>query len=358
MITEKDVLKALLNVEDPDLKKDIVTLGMVRDVKVEGKKISFTVMLTTPACPMKDLIQRACVNAVHLLVDKEAEVNVTMSSEVTTSRDKNAVLPKVKNIIAVASGKGGVGKSTVAVNLAIGLAKAGAKVGLLDGDIYGPSIPLMLGLEDAKPPLQDIDGKSYMVPIEKYGLKILSIGFLVDKKQPVVWRGPMISSAIRQFINDVDWGELDYMIIDLPPGTGDVHITIAQAANISGVVMVTTPQEVSLSDCRKAVNMFSIPGVNIPVLGVVENMSYFTPAELPNNKYYLFGKDGGKKIAAEFLLNYLGEVPIYQSVQEGGDKGEPAVLGSGPDAEAFRNIANNVAAQIAIFNAGKVAVSQ
>jgi ATP-binding protein involved in chromosome partitioning len=355
MITEKEVLKALLNVEDPDLKKDIVTLGMVRDVRIEGKKVSFTVMLTTPACPMKDMIQRACVNAIHLLVDKEAEVEVTMSSDVTSARDKNAVLPKVKNIIAVASGKGGVGKSTVAVNLAIALALDGAKVGLLDGDIYGPSVPLMLGLEDAQPPLRDVDGKSLMVPIEKYGLKVLSIGFLVDRKQPVVWRGPMVSSAIRQFVSDVDWGELDYMIIDLPPGTGDVHITIAQAANISGVVIVTTPQEVSLSDCRKAVNMFAMQGVNIPVIGVIENMSYFIPAELPENKYYLFGKDGGKKIAAEFLLNFLGEVPIYQSIQEGGDKGTPAVLGKGPDADAFREIARNVAAQIAVSNAGKVA---
>jgi ATP-binding protein involved in chromosome partitioning len=358
MITEKEVLKALLNVEDPDLKKDIVTLGMVRDVKVDGKKVSFTVMLTTPACPMKDMIHRACVNAVQLLVDKEAQVDVKMSSEVTSSRDKNSVLPKVKNIIAVASGKGGVGKSTVAVNLAIALAQCGAKVGLLDGDIYGPSIPLMLGLEDAQPPLRDIDGKNYMIPVEKYGLKVLSIGFLVDKKQPVVWRGPMVSSAIRQFVNDVDWGELDYMIIDLPPGTGDVHITIAQAANISGVVIVTTPQEVSLSDCRKAVNMFAMQGVNIPVLGVVENMAYFVPAELPDHKYYIFGKDGGKKIAAEFLLNFLGEVPVYQSIQEGGDSGKPAVLGGGPDAEAFMNIANNIAAQIAVHNARKPATAQ
>jgi ATP-binding protein involved in chromosome partitioning len=357
MITEKDILKALLNVEDPDLKKDIVTLGMVRDIIIEGKKVSFTVMLTTPACPMKDLIQHACENAVRLLVDKEADVHVKMSSEVTSTRDKNAVLPGVKNIIAVASGKGGVGKSTVAVNLAIALAMSGAKVGLLDGDIYGPSIPLMLGLEDAQPALKDIDGKNYMLPIEKYGVKILSIGFLVDKKQPVVWRGPMVSSAIRQFVNDVAWGELDYMVIDLPPGTGDVHITIAQATNISGVVMVTTPQEVSMSDCRKAVNMFNMAGVTIPILGIVENMAYFTPAELPQNKYYLFGKDGGKKIAAEFLLNFLGEIPIYQSIQEGGDTGVPASLGKGPDGEAFQMIARNVAAQVAMMNARKVAAN-
>ncbi len=349
-MTEKEILKALMNVEDPDLKKDIVTLGMVRNVVVEGKNVSFTIVLTTPACPMKEMIQRASENAVKFFVDKEAIVNITMSSEVTSLRDKNKVLPGVKNIIAVASGKGGVGKSTVSVNLAIGLAQLGAKVGLLDGDIYGPSIPLMLGLEDEKPLLEDFNGRNYMVPIEKYGIKILSIGFLVEKKQAIVWRGPMVSSAINQFVNDVKWGELDYLIIDLPPGTGDVHITIAQTANVSGVVMVTTPQEVSLNDCRKAVNMFAMQGINIPILGVVENMAYFTPTELPNNKYYLFGKDGGKKIAEEFNLNFLGEIPIYQSIQEGGDSGLPAALSQGPGSDAFHQISQRVAQQVAMMN--------
>lgn len=353
MITEKDVLKALLNVEDPDLKKDIVTLGMVRNIQIDGLKVSFTVVLTTPACPMKDAIQRACVNAVILLVNKDADVHVTMSSEVTSARAKDAVMPGVKNIIAVASGKGGVGKSTIAVNLALALRMQGARVGLLDGDIYGPSIPLMLGLEDAKPTVEEEGGQHKMQPIEKYGVKILSIGFLVDRLQPVVWRGPMVSSAIRQFVNDVNWGELDYLIIDLPPGTGDVHITIAQMANINGIVMVTTPQEVSMSDCRKAVNMFRMQGVSVPVLGVVENMAYFVPKEMPDNKYYLFGKDGGKKMAAEFQLNFLGEVPIYQSIQQGGDSGTPAVLGDGPDALALQQIAKNVAQQVAMLNASK-----
>ncbi len=351
-MTEKDILKALMNVEDPDLKKDIVTLGMVRNIEIEGKKVSFTIVLTTPACPMKEMIHRASENAVKFLVDKEAEVNITMSSEVTSLRDKNNVLPGVKNIIAVASGKGGVGKSTIAVNLALGLAQLGAKVGLLDGDIYGPSIPLMLGMEEEKPLLEDFEGKNYMIPLEKFGIKILSVGFLVDKMQPVVWRGPMVSNAIRQFVNDVRWGELDYLILDLPPGTGDVHITIAQAANISGVVMVTTPQEVSLNDCRKAIGMFAMQGINIPLLGVVENMAYFIPAELPENKYYIFGKDGGKKIAEEFKLPFLGEVPIYQSIQEGGDAGNPVVLGTGPDSIALQQIAQNVAQQIAMMNAG------
>ncbi len=350
-MTEKEILKALMNVEDPDLKKDIVTLGMVRNIVIDGKNVSFTIVLTTPACPMKEMIQRASENAVKFFVDKEADITITMSSEVTSLRDKNTVLPGVKNIVAVASGKGGVGKSTVAVNLAIGLAQLGAKVGLLDGDIYGPSIPLMLGMEEEKPLLEDFEGKNYMLPLEKFGIKILSVGFLVDKMQPVVWRGPMVSNAIRQFVNDVKWGELDYLVLDLPPGTGDVHITIAQAANISGVVMVTTPQEASLNDCRKAVNMFAMQGINIPILGVVENMAYFTPAELPENKYYLFGKDGGKKIAEEFKLPFLGDVPIYQSIQEGGDAGNPAVLGNGPDAIALQLIAQNVAQQIAVMNA-------
>ena len=233
----------------------------------------------------------------------------------------------------------------------------GAKVGLLDGDIYGPSIPLMLGLENEKPPLEEIDGKNYIIPLEKYGIKLLSIGFLIDRTQPVVWRGPMVSSAIRQFVNDVKWGELDYLIIDLPPGTGDVHITIAQAANVSGVVIVTTPQELSLSDCRKAVNMFAMQGINIPVLGVVENMSWFTPQELPQNKYFLFGKDGGKKIAEEFKIPFLGEVPIYQSIQEGGDAGTPAVLNDGADSIALKRISQKVAQQIAVMNAGKLTLS-
>jgi ATP-binding protein involved in chromosome partitioning len=351
MLTEKAILQALMHVEDPDLKKDIVTLGMVRNIVIDGKKVSFTIVLTTPACPMKEMIQRASENAVKFFVDKEAEVTVTMSSEVTSLRDKSQVLPGVKNIIAVASGKGGVGKSTIAVNLAIGLAQSGASVGLLDGDIYGPSIPVMLGLEEEKPPLEEINGKNVIIPLEKFGIKILSIGFLIDKTQPVVWRGPMVSSAIRQFVNDVKWGNLDYLVIDLPPGTGDVHITIAQAANVSGAVVVTTPQEVSLSDCRKAVNMFTMQGIQVPLIGVVENMSYFTPAELPNNKYYLFGKDGGKKIAEEFSLPFLGEVPIYQSIQEGGDAGTPAILGEGPEAEALKHIAANVAQQVAILNA-------
>jgi ATP-binding protein involved in chromosome partitioning len=351
MLTEKNILQALMNVEDPDLKKDIVTLGMVRNLQIDGKKVSFTIVLTTPACPMKELIQRASENAVRFLVDKEAEVHIIMSSEVTTLRDKNTILSGVKNIIAVASGKGGVGKSTIAVNLAIGLAQKGAKVGLLDGDIYGPSIPMMLGLENEKPLLEDIDGRNYIVPLEKFGIKILSIGFLIDKTQPVVWRGPMVSNAIRQFVNDVKWGELDYLIIDLPPGTGDVHITIAQAANISGVVIVTTPQEVSLSDCRKAVNMFAMDGINIPILGVVENMSYFIPAELPDNKYYLFGKGGGRKIAEEFNLNFLGEVPIYQSIQQGGDSGKPSVLIEGPESNALSEISQHIAQQVAVMNA-------
>ena len=351
MISEESVLIALRNVEDPDLKKDLVSLGMIRNLQIEGKKVRFTVVLTTPACPMKEMLQRACENAVRLLVDKEALVEVTMSSEVTSTRNGKEMLPEVKNIIAVASGKGGVGKSTVAVNLAIALAQTGAKVGLMDADIYGPSIPVMLGLEGEQPYMELVNGKDLILPIEKFGIKSLSIGFLVPKEQAVVWRGPMVSSAIRQFVSDVKWGELDYLIIDLPPGTGDVHITISQGVPLTGVLMVTTPQEVSLSDCRKALNMFTLPQLNVPMLGVVENLSYFTPAELPNNKYFLFGKGGGQKIADEFKLPLLGQLPLYQSIQAGADSGVPAALNlDAPDAQAFHKLAEAVAQRIAILN--------
>lgn len=270
-ITREQVLKALSYVDDPDLGKDLVTLQMIRDIEITGNNVSFTVMLTTPACPMKDAIQKACINAIHHLVDKEAAVQVTMKSDVTSHRkDNGTMLPGVKNIIAVASGKGGVGKSTVAVNLAIGLAENGAAVGLIDADIYGPSIPLMLDIKGQRPDVKEIGTKQVMIPIEKYGIKALSIGLLVDEKQAVVWRGPMVSSALRQFVTDCDWGELDYLVIDLPPGTGDIHLTLVQTVPVTGAIIVTTPQDVSLADAKKAMGMFAIHPINVPILGVVE----------------------------------------------------------------------------------------
>lgn len=351
-ITESRVLDALRNVDDPDLHQDLVTLNMVKDVQVDGKKVSFTVELTTPACPMKDHIRKACETAITHLVDREAQVSVNMTARVTTARDGAALLPGVKNIIAVASGKGGVGKSTVAVNLALGLAQSGAKVGLLDADIYGPSIPTMLDLAQAQPKVEQRDGKPVMFPVEQYGIKVLSIGFLVDESQAVVWRGPMASSALRQFIGDCDWGELDYLILDLPPGTGDIHLTLVQTVPVTGAVLVTTPQEVALADARKGLAMFQMPNIKVPVLGIVENMAWFTPEELPDNRYFIFGQGGGQQLAASAQVPLLGQIPIVQGIREAGDAGKPAVLqGAGPTVQAFESLAFEVARQVSLRNA-------
>src|ERR1700755_1127023 len=325
-LTSEEVLKALSNVEEPDLKKDLVTLNMIKDIKIDGSKLSFSVILTTPACPLKAMIENACRNAISHFISKDIEVHVNMTSRVTSQ--KNTGVPGVKNIIAVASGKGGVGKSTVAVNLALGLAKAGAKVGLIDADIYGPSLPIMFGLEGARPKASQADGKTRIEPIEKYGIKLLSIGFFTDPNQPVPWRGPMVSTAVKQLFNDADWGDLDYLVVDLPPGTGDIHITITQTFPVTGAVIVTTPQNVALADAKKGIGMFLMDAINVPLLGVVENMSYFTPAELPENKYYIFGQEGGKRLAEEYDIPFLGQIPLVQSLREGGDQGIPAMLNS------------------------------
>lgn len=349
-ITKEQVLDALRNVDDPDLKKDIVTLGMVKDIEISGKNISFTVVLTTPACPMKEAIQRACVNAITYYVDKEAVANVHMTANVTTQRNSN-VLPQVRNVIAVSSGKGGVGKSTVAANLACALAMKGARVGLLDADIYGPSAPIMFDVMNEKPMLRDIDGKSYLVPVESYGVKILSIGFFADANQAIAWRGPIAVRALNQMLGEADWGELDYLIVDLPPGTGDIHLSLVSAVPITGAVMVSTPQNVALADARKGIAMFQMPAVNVPVLGIVENMAYFTPAELPENKYYIFGKEGAKRLAESMDIPLLGEIPLVQSICEAGDVGRPAVLQkTTPQALAFLEMAGNIAQQVAIRN--------
>jgi len=353
MITKDAVLKALSHVEEPDLGKDLVTLNMVRDIEIEGKNVSFSVVLTTPACPLKDMIEKACINAIKMLVDKEAIVKVNMTSNITTNRkDKKDILPGVKNIIAVVSGKGGVGKSTVAVNLALGLAQEGAKVGLLDADIHGPSVPIMLGIRGERPMMTDVNGKGMIVPMERYGIKAMSIGLLIDEKQAVIWRGPQASSALRQFISDVYWEELDYLVIDMPPGTGDVHLTLVQTVPVTGAVVVSTPQPVAAADARKAIMMLKQPQINVPILGVVENMSYFTPAELPENKYYIFGKGGARQMAEQFELPFLGEIPIVQSIREGGDRGIPAVIDDEPIAKnAFLELAGTVARNISIRNA-------
>lgn len=352
MITREQVLEALSQVQEPDLKKDLVTLNMIRDIDISGKSVSFTVVLTTPACPLKELIANACRNAIHHFVDKEAEVTVNMTANTTRPVNQQAVLPEVKNIIAVASGKGGVGKSTVAANLAVAMASSGAKVGLIDADIFGPSQPIMFGVENERLFITEKDGRQLMTPVEKYGVKLLSIGFLTDPTQAIVWRGPMASKALRQLISDADWGELDYMFIDLPPGTSDIHLTLVSAVPVTGAVIVTTPQQVAVADARKGIGMFKMNSVNVPILGLIENMSYFSPAELPDNKYYLFGKDGGKNLADEMNISFLGEVPLVQSISESGDAGQPAVIAEkGIVAEAFLHIAGNVARSVAIRNA-------
>ena len=350
-ITQEQVLQALSNVDDPDLKKDIVTLGMVRDLVIDGKNVSFTVMLTTPACPMKEMIHKASVNAILHFVDKEANVQVKMDADVTSRRKDKATLPGVKNIIAVASGKGGVGKSTVAANLAVALALQGAKVGILDADIYGPSLPIMFDVVNERPPVQNIDGVSKMLPVESHGVKINSIGFMASPEQAVPWRGPMASKALNELINKTHWGELDYLIIDLPPGTGDIHISIVTAVPITGAIIVSTPQHVALSDTQRGVSMFRLPNINVPIIGFVENMAWFTPAELPNNKYYIFGKDGAQNLADKFGVPVLGQIPLVQSICEAGDAGRPVVLQQDtPQALAFMELARAVAQQIAIKN--------
>jgi ATP-binding protein involved in chromosome partitioning len=355
-MTKEKVLEALSNVQEPDLGKDIVTLNMVKDIEIEGNYVSFTIVLTTPACPMKDLIKNACVNAVRLLVNKEASVNVKFTANTSTTRKdtQSPILPKVKNIIAVVSGKGGVGKSTVAANFALALAQSGARVGLMDADIYGPSVPIMFGVRGERPKMMagGEGGKGLIVPLDRYGIKLMSIGLLVDEKDAVVWRGPMASSAIRQFVSDVFWDELDYLVIDMPPGTGDIHLTLMQTAPVTGVIVVTTPQDVALADAKKGIAMFGQAQLKVPIIGLVENMSYFTPAELPDNKYYIFGKEGGKRLADEYDIPFLGQIPLVQSIREGGDAGTPVMVSDDQvTKKAFMEFAASAVRSIAMLNA-------
>ena len=349
--TSSDILKALSTVHDPDLKKDLVTLNMVKDVVVANDKVSFTVVLTTPACPLKEKIRKDCEEAVQKVTGAETEIDIRMTSSVTSLRSDAPLLPQVKNIIAVASGKGGVGKSTVTTNLAVALAKSGAKVGLIDADIFGPSIPVMFNCEREQPEVRVINGKNVLIPLEQYGVKLISIGFLTPPENAIVWRGPMASSALKQFFNDAEWGELDYLLIDLPPGTSDIHLTLVQTVPVTGAVIVTTPQKVAIADAMKGLAMFKQPQINVPVLGVVENMAYFTPEELPNNKYYIFGKEGGKNLAERFDVPLLGQIPLVQSIRESGDSGLPAVMKEGLTATAFSDLAESLARQVAIRNA-------
>ena len=343
-LTEEQVLQSLSQIIDPDLKKDIVKLGFVRDLKIDGGEVSFRIVLTTPACPVKEEMEGMAREFVQVLPGV-ANVHVTMDAEVPQGRGvaNNVAIPGVKNIIAVSSGKGGVGKSTVAVNLAVSLAQNGAKVGLMDADVYGPNVPMMLGTGYDQPEV--FNGQ--LVPIEAHGLKMISMAVLVPPDKPMILRGPMLHGVVRQFLTDVNWGELDYLIVDMPPGTGDVQLSLAQLVPVQGAVLVTTPQEVSLSDVRRAVKMFE--QVNIPILGVIENMSYFIAPDT-GNKYEIFGSGGGQKLASEYNINFLGEVPMGMEVREGGDKGIPVVVSfpDSPQSAAFRKVAEEVARQISI----------
>ena len=352
-MTEAAILQALSNVQEPDLGKDLVTLNMIKDITIDGNKVAFTIILTTPACPMKDMMRKASENAVRLLVNKEAIVTVNFTSNTSSNRkDGGQILAGVKNIIAIVSGKGGVGKSTISANIALALAEGGAKVGLMDADIYGPSVPIMFGVRGERPMMKEVNGKGMIMPLHKYGITLMSIGLLVDEKSAVVWRGPMASSAIKQFVTDVDWGELDYLIIDMPPGTGDIHLTLMQTVPVTGAIIVTTPQAVALADAKKGIAMFAQAQINVPIIGLVENMAYFTPEELPNNKYFLFGKEGGKRLADEYDIPFLGQVPLVQSIREGGDIGIPAMVSDDAlSQQAFRDITATAVRNIAMRNA-------
>ncbi len=351
--TEK-VLDTLKMVKHPESGKSIVELGMVEDLEITDKKIKFSLVIKNSKDPFAKSLIKACDRTLKFYLEESLEVEVeTKVQHFEAAAFKAPARPfsGVKNIIAVASGKGGVGKSTVAANLAISLAKTGAKVGFLDADIYGPSAPLMFDLVNAKPVATQVNGKTLIQPIEKYGIKIISIGFFVEPDKALIWRGSMATNALNQFINDGDWGQLDYVVIDMPPGTGDIHLTLVQAIGITGVVVVSTPQEVALADARKGVSMFQQKDINVPVLGLVENMAYFTPAELPDNKYYIFGNGGVKKLANEMNVPLLAEIPLVQDIMEAAENGKPIALNADdPMGKAFRQLADNVIKQTQIRN--------
>jgi ATP-binding protein involved in chromosome partitioning len=340
-IKESDVMNALRKVEDPDLHKDLVTLGMVKDLKIDGKNISFTVELTTPACPLKEKIENDCRKAVKEEIPEAEEIKVNMSSKVTSFAMDKKALSGVKNIIAIASGKGGVGKSTVSANLALSLASTGARVGLLDADIYGPTIPALLDIHEQP----EVTDQKKMIPIEKHGIKLMSIGFLLKGNEPVIWRGPMVAGVVNQFLKDVEWGDLDYLLVDLPPGTGDAQLTLSQAIPLSGVVIVSTPEDIAMNIATKALSMFQ--HLKVPVLGIIENMSYFT-CPCCDNRIEIFGHGGGKKASENLGVRFLGEIPLDIKIRMGGDEGKPVVFydSQAPQAKTFREIAGNMAASL------------
>lgn len=344
----KLILDALVTVRYPGTGKNLVEAEMIADnLRIDGMKVSFSLIFEKPTDPFMKSVIKAAEAAIHTYVSDEVEITITTESKQAARPEPGKLLPQVKNIIGVSSGKGGVGKSTVAANLAVSLAKLGYKVGLLDADIFGPSMPKMFQVEDARPYAEHVDGRDLIVPVEKYGIKLLSIGFFVDPDQATLWRGGMASNALKQLIGDANWGELDYFLIDLPPGTSDIHLTVVQTLALTGAIVVSTPQAVALADARKGINMFINDKVNVPILGLVENMAWFTPAELPENKYYIFGKEGAKKLAEEMNVPLLGQIPIVQSICESGDKGTPVALDENTvTGRAFLQLAASVVRQV------------
>lgn len=347
-VVESEILEVLKTIIHPNAEKDIVSLGIAKNLAIDGKKVKFDLNFSSVNDPLKSSLKKACEIALNEKYGEtiELDVNIVTAIKPVQAPKPEKMLPKVKNIIAVASGKGGVGKSTLAANLAIAFGKTGAKIGLIDADIFGPSMPKMLGLEGERPYVTEINGKEMLVPIEKYGIKVLSIGFFVDPKDATVWRGPMASNALKQMMNDADWGELDYMFIDLPPGTSDIHLTLVQSLAVTGAVIVSTPQDVALADVVKGISMFQSENIKVPVLGLIENMAWFTPDELPNNKYYIFGEGGCKELAEKMNIPLLGQIPIVQSIREGSDSGTPVVLEKNSVSEAFKNVAEKLRIEI------------
>lgn len=351
----KLILEALQTVRYPATGKNLVEAEMVNeDIRIDGMNVSFTITFEKQTDPFMKSVVKAAERAIHTFISSEINVEIRTESKQAPRPEVGKLLPQVKNVIAVSSGKGGVGKSTISANLAVALAKQGYKVGLLDADIFGPSMPKMFKIEDARPYAENIDGRDIIVPIEQYGIKILSMGFFVDPEQATLWRGAMASNAMKQLIADAKWGELDFFLLDLPPGTSDIHLTLVQTLAVTGVVVVSTPQEVALADARKGINMFTNEKINVPILGLVENMSWFTPEELPNNKYYIFGKEGAKKLAEKMNIPLLGQIPIVQSIREGGDNGEPVALNEDSiTGQAFAQLARNVVAEAEKRNANQ-----
>lgn len=342
------IKEALATVRYPGNGKNLIENDMIADnIRIDGMKVSFSIIFEKAKDPFMRSILKAAETAIHTYISPDVEVAITTEAPEIPQKKENPLLPGVKNIIAISSGKGGVGKSTVAANLAVSLSRMGYKVGLLDADIFGPSMPKMFQVEDARPYAEEIDGRALIMPVEKYGVKLLSIGFFVDPDQATLWRGGMASNALKQLIGEANWGELDYFLIDLPPGTSDIHLTLVQTIAVTGAIVVSTPQEVALADARKGIDMFTNDNVNVPILGVVENMAWFTPKELPGNRYYIFGKEGAKRLAEERGIALLGQIPVVQGICESGDQGTPAALNQDSMvAQAFLEMASRVVSEV------------